>query len=68
MGQKMKSVFVKYNYTLMQGCYWSMYCIIYGYAVIYLSSSGISSGTIGVILAISNLFSIFIQRNNAPVK
>ncbi|EAZ5076279.1 TPA: MFS transporter [Escherichia coli] len=61
MGQKMKSVFVKCNYTLMQGCYWSMYCIIYGYAVIYLSSSGISSGTIGVILAISNLFSIFIQ-------
>jgi PPP family 3-phenylpropionic acid transporter len=43
----------------MQSLYYVAYCVVLGYAAVYLGAIGLSSTWIGIILAIGNLFCTF---------
>lgn len=49
------------KFSLIQSLFWIIFCMLYAYANSYLSERGFSVSLIGAILAISSLFSIFLQ-------
>lgn len=48
-------------YTLIQCLYWSIYCLMYGFASAYLLSKGFSNASIGMVLGFSYAFSALLQ-------
>ena len=50
------------KYSLVQGLYWMLYCILIGYASVFLLDKGYTNSQIGVILAIGFLGSIILQQ------
>ena len=49
------------KYALIQGLYWMSFCTVINFAVVFLSSKGYSNESIGVIVALANVASIFTQ-------
>ena len=45
----------------VQAAFWGAYCAIYSYASVYLLDRGVTSGQIGIILAIGNALSVILQ-------
>lgn len=48
-------------YALIQGLYWAIYCLMVGFASVFLLDRGFTSGQIGLILGISYLLSAILQ-------
>lgn len=48
-------------YALIQGLYWAIYCLMVGFASVFLLDRGFTNGTIGLILGLSYLFSALLQ-------
>ena len=52
---------INIRYREMQGCYWMLYCVCYGYMTYYLTGKGYSTAEIGVISAIFGIVSTLLQ-------
>ena len=52
---------INIRYRGMQGCYWMLYCVCYGYMTYYLSGKGYSTAEIGVISAAFGIISTLLQ-------
>ncbi len=48
-------------YALIQGLYWAIYCLMAGFASVFLLDRGFTNGQIGLILGFSYLLSAFLQ-------
>ena len=48
-------------YALIQGLYWATYCLMVGFASVFLLDRGFTNGQIGLILGLSYLFSAILQ-------
>ena len=48
-------------YALIQGLYWAIYCLMAGFASVFLLDRGFTNGQIGLILGLSYLLSAFLQ-------
>lgn len=55
------------KYTLLNAFYYMTLCVTVGYASVYLLDAGLLNTAIGVILAVSNLFSIVAQYKLAAL-
>ncbi len=52
---------IKITYIAIQFTYWSIYCVTYGLASLYLLEKGFKNTEIGITLALSNIISMFFQ-------
>ncbi|MGX6977720.1 MFS transporter [Vagococcus elongatus] len=52
---------LKQQLNLLQGIYWVAFCSISGFATVFLLTKGLSSSTIGIIIASASLISVFAQ-------
>jgi PPP family 3-phenylpropionic acid transporter len=50
-----------FQYSALQGIYWITYCVVYGFATIFLLAKGFSSSQIGIIVALGNIFGVVLQ-------
>ena len=50
------------EYSMVQGLYWTLYCILLGFASVFLLDKGYTNSQIGVILAIGFLGSVVLQQ------
>lgn len=48
-------------YALIQGLYWAIYCLMVGFASVFLLDRGFTNGQIGLVLGISYLLSAILQ-------
>lgn len=48
-------------YSLLQFIYWAMNCSVYSFAALFFMSKGESSAQLGIILAVANTISAFLQ-------
>ncbi|PHV69432.1 hypothetical protein CS063_15650 [Sporanaerobium hydrogeniformans] len=48
-------------YSFLQGSFWMSYAVIMGFATIYLQDKNFSNTTIGLLLALGTILSIFLQ-------
>ncbi len=48
-------------YSLLQGSFWMSHAIIIGFATVYLQDKGLSNTSIGLLLALGTILSIFLQ-------
>ena len=49
------------HYALIQGLYWSIYCLMVGFASVFLLDRGFTNGQIGLVLGLSYLLSAILQ-------
>ncbi|MDO4345491.1 MAG: MFS transporter [Eubacteriales bacterium] len=49
------------KYCILQGCYWALFCAVYGFATVYLLERGFAGTHIGVILALGNVLGVVLQ-------
>lgn len=52
---------LKQQLNLLQGMYWVAFCSISGFATVFLLTKGLSSSTIGIIIASASLISVVAQ-------
>lgn len=57
----LKKIRPTFQNAAAQATFWGAYCAIYSYASVFLLDKGITSGQIGVILAIGNALSVILQ-------
>ena len=48
-------------YALIQGLYWAIFCLMVGFASVFLLDRGFTNGQIGLILGLSYLLSAVLQ-------
>lgn len=58
---KKKREFFTLRYAAIQGCYWAAFCASISYAAVYLQDRGFSNSSIGILLAIGNIFAVIVQ-------
>ena len=49
------------HYALIQGLYWAIYCLMVGFASVFLLDRGFTNGQIGLVLGLSYLLSAMLQ-------
>lgn len=52
---------VRYQYMLLQICYWMLYCVGYSYVTLYLLGQGFKAGDVGIITAVFGTISALLQ-------
>ncbi len=55
------------QYCILQGAYWSSFCVIYAFATVFLLSRGFESSMIGVIIATGNILGVVLQPMVASI-
>lgn len=55
------------RYTLLQGLYWMVYCILVSFSSVYLLDRGFSNTQIGVLVGVSSVLSALMQPAAASV-
>ena len=50
------------EYAIIQGLYWALYCVLFGFASVFLLNQGYTNSEIGVILALGFLGSAILQQ------
>lgn len=55
------------RYTLMQGMYWMVYCILVSFSSVYLLDRGFSNTEMGILVGVSSVLSALIQPLAASV-
>ena len=54
-------------YTLLQGLYWAVYCVLVSFSSVYLLDRGFSNTQIGVLVGVSSVLSALMQPLAASV-
>lgn len=49
------------KYAAIQGSYWPIFCSSYSFASVFLLSRDFNNGQIGIVLALANVFAVFLQ-------
>lgn len=49
------------QYCVLQGSYWTSFCVLYAFATVFLLSRGFESSMIGVIIAVGNILGVILQ-------
>lgn len=49
------------KYAAIQGSYWPIFCSSYSFASVFLLSRNFNNSEIGIVLAIANVFAVFLQ-------
>lgn len=49
------------KYSILQGAYWASFCVIYGFATVFLLSKDFNSSQIGLIIALGNILGVIMQ-------
>lgn len=49
------------KYAAIQGSYWPIFCSSYSFASVFLLSRKFDNGEIGIVLALANIFAVFLQ-------
>lgn len=49
------------QYSILQGAYWALFCVTYGFATVFLLSRNFNSLQIGIVIAIGNLLGVVMQ-------
>lgn len=62
-----KRMKVQHQYTLVQGFYWVAYCVLMGFAAVFLHYKGLSNTLIGVVVGGSAFVSIWVQPKLAEL-
>ena len=52
---------INLEYKVLQGCYWMLYCVCYGYMTFYLLAKDYSVAQVGIIAAVFGILSSVIQ-------
>ncbi|MBR5180392.1 MAG: MFS transporter [Lachnospiraceae bacterium] len=52
---------INLQYRVIQGLYWMLYCVCFGYMTLYLSGKGYSASGIGIIAAVFGVVSTLMQ-------
>lgn len=52
---------VNIKYMIVQGLFWMLFCVAFGFISLYLLGEGVSNSAIGIVAAVAGLFSAFIQ-------
>ena len=55
------------QYTLLQGLYWMVYCVLVSFSSVYLLDRGFSNTRIGLLVGVSSVLSAFMQPVMASV-
>ncbi|MBS6395784.1 MAG: MFS transporter [Clostridiales bacterium] len=55
------------QYSILQGAYWASFCVIYGFATVFLLSKGFNSAQIGVMIAVGNVLGVVMQPYFASI-
>jgi PPP family 3-phenylpropionic acid transporter len=58
---------ITFQYSALQGMYWITYCIVYGFATVFLLDRGFSSSQIGIIIALGNILGVVMQPVTASI-
>ncbi len=59
--EKAKTKFLTLRYTLLQVCYWGVFCGLSGYAAVWLQGKGFSASETGVLMASANIIAAVLQ-------
>lgn len=49
------------KYSILQGSYWAFFCVLYGFATVFLLSRNFNSSQIGIIIALGNILGVIMQ-------
>ena len=55
------------QYTLLQGLYWMVYCVLVAFSSVYLLDRGFSNTRIGLLVGVSSVLSALMQPVMASV-
>jgi len=67
MNQAVRTPSATPRYTLLQGLYWMVYCILVSFSSVYLLDRGFSNTQIGVLVGVSSVLSALMQPVAASV-
>ena len=59
--EKEKTKFLTLRYTLLQVCYWGIFCALSGYAAVWLQGKGFSASETGALMASANIIAAVLQ-------